>query len=210
MTTHLFHQILGYGYLAIFLIVFLQELGLPTPVPNEFSLYLFGYLSHQGNLQIGLVLLTAYLAELAGTILLFGFCYTLGPWFAKRIPSWIPFPRKKLMRFREQIRWGGSWRIFICRLTPFIKGYASAAAGLLRYPPRNYLGVALAAACLSTPVYVLAGWISAPYWRFFSPRMMSWTPWVFVLLALAISLLVHWGKSRKDAGPRPGQATIFP
>ncbi|MCX6740828.1 MAG: hypothetical protein NTY61_00295 [Candidatus Parcubacteria bacterium] len=34
-----------YGYLAIFFLVFLQEIGVPNPVPNELVLLFSGYLA---------------------------------------------------------------------------------------------------------------------------------------------------------------------
>ena len=41
-----------YGYWAIFILVFLQEAGLPNPIPNELVLGFSGFLSTQNRLEI--------------------------------------------------------------------------------------------------------------------------------------------------------------
>jgi membrane protein DedA with SNARE-associated domain len=48
-----------YGYLAIFVLIFLQETGVPNPVPNELVLMFSGYLVFTGILHLPLVLLAA-------------------------------------------------------------------------------------------------------------------------------------------------------
>ena len=48
-----------YGYLAIFVVTFLQETGVPNPVPNELVLMFSGYLVFTGILHLPLVLFAA-------------------------------------------------------------------------------------------------------------------------------------------------------
>jgi len=49
MSLTLSAYILKYGYIAIFSLVFLQEIGVPNPVPNEVVLLFSGYLSSVGK-----------------------------------------------------------------------------------------------------------------------------------------------------------------
>jgi membrane protein DedA with SNARE-associated domain len=49
MSSEVALYITKYGYLAIFLLVLLQELGLPNPVTNEFVLLFSGYLAFPGS-----------------------------------------------------------------------------------------------------------------------------------------------------------------
>ena len=50
MPEEVVYYITGYGYLAIFILVFLQEIGMPNPFPNELLLIFSGYLSFRGIL----------------------------------------------------------------------------------------------------------------------------------------------------------------
>ena len=48
MPDEVMQYIVKYGYLAIFVLVFLQEVGAPNPIPNELVLVLSGYLTFMG------------------------------------------------------------------------------------------------------------------------------------------------------------------
>ena len=70
MTDEFISGIIQYGYLAVFLLIFLQEIGFPSPIPNEFVLLFSGYLSYNGIISAPLAILTAIAGDLlAGTIL---------------------------------------------------------------------------------------------------------------------------------------------
>ena len=71
MTSELTLYITRYGYLAVFLLVLLQELGMPNPVTNELVLLFSGYLAFSGVLNLWLVFLTAVSADCIGTTILY-------------------------------------------------------------------------------------------------------------------------------------------
>ena len=52
-----------YGYLAIFILVILQETGMPNPIPNELLLLFSGYLVFKGIFSLPLLILTAASAD---------------------------------------------------------------------------------------------------------------------------------------------------
>lgn len=67
-----------YGYPAIFSLVFLQEIGVPNPVPNELVLLFSGYLAFLGALNFVLVFLTVVAADFIGTSILYLVFYFFG------------------------------------------------------------------------------------------------------------------------------------
>lgn len=86
MSSELALYIARYGYLAIFMLVLLQELGVPNPVTNEFVLLFSGYLAFAGILKFWLVLLTAVSADCIGTTILYAVFYAFGESIMKRRP----------------------------------------------------------------------------------------------------------------------------
>jgi membrane protein DedA with SNARE-associated domain len=64
-----------YGYLAVFLLVFLQEIGIPNPVPNELVLLFAGALTSVGGLSVWLMFFTAVAADVIGTTIVFSVFY---------------------------------------------------------------------------------------------------------------------------------------
>jgi membrane protein DedA with SNARE-associated domain len=181
MPSQLMHFFVLYGYLAIFLTVFLQEIGIPAVVPNEASLFFFGYLSYQGNLNLGIVLTISILSEVTGTVLVYAVFYLFGSILIRNRPNWLPIPLVRIREFKSKIIKRGSRAIFIGRVTPFLRGYTSVIAGLIRTPARKYSGIVFMAAICSTGTYVMAGWLLAPQWQAMAAFFKNLGNYVFVL-----------------------------
>ena len=96
MTSELNVYILQYGYLAIFILIFLQEIGVPNPIPNELVLLFSGYLSFAGVLNFPTVILVAALADFAGTNILYFVFLFFGAYIIKNKPGWFPISQKKI------------------------------------------------------------------------------------------------------------------
>lgn len=148
--------IFHYRYMTIFLLVLAQEIGIPTPIPNELVLAISGYLTLKGVLSLPLVLLIVASADFIGTNLLYFTFYLFGTYIIKHIP-WFPISKKKITNITQRISKGGIWIIFLCRLTPFIRGYSSIIMGLLQIKPGTFLPIAIITAALWSAEYIIAG-----------------------------------------------------
>ena len=71
MPEEVVNYITSYGYMAIFIMIFLQEIGMPNPFPNELLIIFTGYLSYKGLLIFPYVLITVVFADFTGTNILF-------------------------------------------------------------------------------------------------------------------------------------------
>src|SRR6516225_8382929 len=96
-------HIAEYGYIAIFLLVLLQELGVPNPVTNEFVLLFSGYLAYTGVLNLQLVVLTSVSADCIGTTILYALFYRFGEYLMDRRPRWFPISPKHIDRLKLMI-----------------------------------------------------------------------------------------------------------
>lgn len=162
MPESLIHFITSYGYLAIFGLVFLQEIGVPNPVPNELVMLFSGSLAVTGTLSFPLIFITAVSADILGTTVLYGVFYHFDPTLLRKLP--LPVSQEKIARLSEQISTRGYWGIFFGRLVPFVRGYTSVAAGLLHITPRIFLPCVIASAVLWSGGYVVVGSIVGNYW----------------------------------------------
>lgn len=154
-----------YGYLAIFVLVLVQEIGIPTPLPNELLMLFSGYLTYTKALNLYLVLLTVVSADFLGANILYGTFYFFGPAIIRNKPKWFPLSTEKINSISARINNGGLWSVFLGRITPFIRGYISVIVGLLHIKPKNYVPIAFITACLVTCTYVLIGHLLGPYWE---------------------------------------------
>jgi membrane protein DedA with SNARE-associated domain len=177
-----------YGYLAIFILVFLQESGFPNPIPNELVLLFSGYLVYSGIFHFYYVILAALAADFIGTCFLFFTFRAFGVQLLKHKPRWVPLTRSRIESFSHSLSEGGLSAIFIFRLTPFIRGYTSVVSGLIHVRIKHFLVIAIITATVWASGYILTGWILGPWWK----QIEQNPHWVrnLMLLILAIVLFL--------------------
>jgi membrane protein DedA with SNARE-associated domain len=190
MTEEIIQYVTHYGYLAIFILIFLQEIGMPNPFPNELLLMFSGYLSFKGLLFLPFVIATAFLADFLGTNLLYFIFYTTGTFILKRKPKWFPLSESVIGRLTKKISNGGQLSIFIFRLTPFTRGYASLITGLLQVKPKIFLPIAIFSAITWSSVYVVIGNLIGPSWDTYAIHTGSLKNVLLVLIAMAICVIL--------------------
>lgn len=166
MPEEIVNYVTSYGYCAIFVMVFLQETGIPVPFPNELLLMFSGYLTYKGFLYLPLVILTAFSADFIGTNILYFLFYKSGSIIIAKKPKWFHLSDRIIENLKKKISYGGQVTIYIFRLTPFTRGYASVISGLLQVKPKVFLPIAIYSAITWASVYVLLGHFLGPSWNF--------------------------------------------
>ncbi len=203
MPPELADYIVKYGYLAIFSLVFLQEIGIPNPVPNELVLLFSGFLASEGLLSFPVLFLVVVLGDFLGTTLLYSVFYVFGKKILEKKPRWIPIHKEHIERLSNFISKKNWWGIYLGRLIPYVRGYASVAAGLLQLKPKVFLTMVLLSAITWSGGYVIAGKIMGPYWQVFADKMGGASRIVYVVLGVLLvwyfgKQLMKWRKKHKD------------
>lgn len=186
-----------YGYLAIFSLVFLQEIGVPNPVPNELVLLFSGYLAYSGILSFPLVFFAVVAADFIGTSLLYFIFYFLESTFLKKAPKW--FPVKKVEKFTEKIAKKGMFSIYLGRLLPYARGYISVAAGLVRIPPKIFLITVFLSAVTWSGGYALAGRLLGKEWESFSAKFGTSEAIIITFLFIGIISFIFIKKNDQNS-----------
>jgi membrane-associated protein len=153
--------IVTYGYLAIFLVVLIQELGMPG-LPNELVLFYFGYIGSKAGLNYPLVIAHAIAADIAGSFLLYLLFYHGKNFLARIRPKWLPIPSQKIAALSVKITMHNGRHIFLAKLTPFVRSYLPVVAGLLQVQPVLYGRIIFVTAIIWS-----GGWITAGWWLHF-------------------------------------------
>jgi membrane protein DedA with SNARE-associated domain len=203
MSPTLSAYIIRYGYIAIFSLVFLQEIGVPNPVPNEVVLLFSGYLTAVGELDFTTVLVTAVAADTIGSSVLYLTFYYCGQRLLQKWPHVIA--PSTLAYLTARVSHQDRWSIYVGRLLPFLRGYTAVAAGLLGISPRIFCPAVLVSACTWSGGYVIAGKLLGQHF----PEVISKLGRGKVVLAGLTLLclsgflgphLYHWFKHRHSAG----------
>jgi membrane protein DedA with SNARE-associated domain len=187
MPEQVVYYVTRYGYLAIFVLVFLQEIGMPNPFPNELLLMFSGYLSFKGLLFLPYVILTVVCADFIGTNILYFIFYSAGAFIMQKKPKWIPLSDKMISRLSDRISKGGQLRIYIFRVTPFTRGYASVITGLLQIKPVIFLPLALISGFTWALVYVVIGYCIGPSWDLFTESIGSFKYLLLIVMGAVLS-----------------------
>jgi len=152
-----------YGYIIIFLCVFLQEIGVPNPITNELVLLFCGFLAYENILNIFKVFLVSVAGDLIGTCLLYAVFYFFSKWLILHGPGWLHLNGKKMQKLKVKISRKGFPAIITGRMIPFIRGYISVAAGILRIKPRIYLPSVIFSALIWSGGLVMFGMFFGHY-----------------------------------------------
>jgi len=179
-----------YGYLAIFTLVFLQEIGMPNPIPNELLLLLSGYLTFTGALRLPIVILVAVSADFIGTSILHTAFYFSGAYILQHKPRWLPIPMKTIYKLKERISRNGQSGIYIGRLTPFIRGYTSVIAGLLQIKSRVFLPIALITAIIWATTFIAAGIVLGPVWNLVAANISNFRYVMLLIFAFILMIII--------------------
>ncbi len=201
MPQEFIHFINQYGYFAIFALIFIQEIGIPTPIPNELLMLFSGYLSFSGTLNLYLLLFTIISADFLGASVLYTTFYFFGPYLLSHKPKWFPLSTQKINNLSAKVSNGGLWTIFLGRVTPFIRGYISVIVGLLHIKPKSYVPITFITACLVTCTYVTTGYFLGPYWGQVAGKLetVKYVVLAVIVLIAAFFIIRHFRRKKAAA-----------
>jgi membrane protein DedA with SNARE-associated domain len=186
-----------YGYLAIFVLILIQEIGVPNPIPVELLLFFTGYLSFKGLLLLPLVIIAGVTADFIGAIILYFLFLYSGTFLMRKKPKWVFISDKRIARFKEKISSGGNYSIFLFRLLSLTRGYTSIAVGLLGIRPGIYLPIVIISATSWTMIWATLGYLFGPSWNSIAKDIDSIKFIMLgILLVIAGIFIYKWFKKK--------------
>ncbi len=195
-----------WGYLAIFLLMLVEEAGVPLPLPNEAALLYAGYLASQGKLDANVAALTATLGAASGSAILYTLAKRGGRRLLRRFGRFVHLREERLDDAERWVKRFGPLSIPLARLTPGLRIYTTVLTGLLRAPFRVVLAAIVGASLIWSYFWVYLGKILGDRWEEAAhalERAGRWGVVAAVLLAVA-ALLVRWLRRRAGAARREG------
>ena len=150
-------QFIGHwGYVAIFVVVVLGNVGLP--LPEETILALAGYLVWRGELSLLPVLIVGIVAAVAGDNL----GYWLGRRFGRnalpRYARWVLGHPERLGSMETFVAQRGPFAVFVARFIPGVRFMAGPLAGGLGMHFMPFFAANVLGAVVYVPVAVAAGY----------------------------------------------------
>lgn len=126
--------IISHGPFVIFVVVLIEELGIPIPVPSDLLLLFSGSLVSHGQLNLVLTVATVVFAIVLGTTALYTVARRGGRPLLERYGSWIHLDESRISRAEQRLQVHGFWSLAALRLVPGLRPYSTMTAGILGLP----------------------------------------------------------------------------
>jgi membrane protein DedA with SNARE-associated domain len=190
-----------YGYIALFLLMLVEEAGIPLPLPNEVALMYAGYLAYKGELNANVAGLVATLGAASGSTILYLVARKGGRPLLRRLERFIHIKEERLDAAERWVMRFGMISIPLARLTPGLRIYTTVIAAILRVPLRVVAAAVVGASLIWSFGWIYLGQALGDRWeegaRAFerAGRLGIGA----VLLLLAIGLGIRWALRRRAA-----------
>ncbi|HEY5038666.1 MAG TPA: DedA family protein [bacterium] len=186
-----FQSLLGnYGYWAIFLVLFLNNFGLP--IPANTLLLGAGFLVGKGDFSFWPTVGTATGACFMGT----NCGYWLGRRYARHLLEkihWLRLTHERVRHMEHFFKRYGSKGVFFARFVGLLHPVIGILAGMGKTPGRSFLFYNLAGSAAYALLYTLAGDYLGQRWGFHKIWVFH-TTFYLLLLVIVLFLLSHfWG-----------------
>lgn len=145
-----------WGYPAIFVFVFLGNLGFP--VPEETILLLAGYLVWKGKLIFEVTTAVGIVSAIAGDNFGYWVGHRYGARALLRYGRWLFITPDRIDRMQRFMTRYGIAGIFLARFLPGLRFMAGPLAGTTSMPFRRFFLANLCGAVIYVPLMVMAGY----------------------------------------------------
>ena len=177
---------------GLFLVIFLEELGVPLPAPGDVAIMYGGYLTTAGAIPYPL----AYLAVVSGAVLGSACNLTIsrkyGRPFIQRFGKYVGVTEDRLVRAERLFKRWGPWAIIVGRHIPGMRIVLSALSGILGVPYRVFIPCVFISALIWAAIFLEIGRHVGPrireVFQLFPAHLIPW-----VLLGLGLLVIGYLG-----------------
>ena len=147
------------GYVGVITLTFVENLF--PPIPSELVIPLAGYVAAEGDMRVGLVIVTGTVGSLAGAIVWYVLGRRIGErrlraW-VDRHGKWLTLSGKDLDRSQMWFRRHGNAAVFFGRLMPGVRTFVSLPAGFTAMPVVPFLLYSALGTAMWTAALAYAG-----------------------------------------------------
>ena len=202
-------------YLGAFVGIFLEEAGVPLPVPGDVFIAALGASGRAGHASFLVTTLVVFAATMSGSTLLFELSRRVGHPLLRRVGHRFGFSGERADRAEVWLTTHGAVTVAFGRLVPGFRIVLTVAAGALRMGRLTFLVGAAAASVLWAALYYWLGYLlgagvtqmirSAAGRAFHDPEVAGAIVVVLLLAIGAVIGTVLW-KRRNREGPAAATA----
>jgi len=151
-----------HGLLAAFVLILIEEAGVPVPVPGDILMLLLGVRVRQGQVSVWQAILVPEAATIVGATLLYTVAARAGYGLVHRYGRFLHLSPTRLERAERWLRRHGPAAVLAGRLAPGLRIATALVCGVLAVPARQFVPAMSLGALLYISVYVGLGYWLGP------------------------------------------------
>jgi len=194
-------------YLALFLLLFIEEAGIPLPAPGDTIILLAGAEVANGRASAPSVVSLVVLATLCGSSILYWVSRLGGMTVLGRLCRFAHIPEERVEGVGRWLRSHPGPVIVFGRLTPGFRTITSIAAGTFGVAYLPFLVYTGISATIWAILYLILGAAISDFYRTVAAYLFRPSPLALGLLAFVLSAAgtAIWQWRRRLSGPKPAQ-----
>jgi membrane protein DedA with SNARE-associated domain len=163
LTTTVWWLLDEHGLLVSFVLLLLEESGMPPIIPGDLLMVLVGVQAAQGKLWLPAGLALLEVATVIGGSVLYGLSAWGGHAIVQRVGPYVGATPERLQRIDDSLKWHGGAAIVLGRLVPSLCILTAVAAGLVAYPYWRFLPALAIGGFIHLLIFVMLGyWVGLP------------------------------------------------
>ncbi|MBV9327106.1 MAG: DedA family protein [Chloroflexi bacterium] len=179
-----------HGLLAGFVVILIEEMGVPVPVPGDFLMIGLGVHAREGHVALWQALLVMEVATLTGASILYFVSLRAGRDLVYRYGRYIHLTPARLDKAELWLRQRGPLAIVVGRVTPGLRMATVIASGIFGVPYHQFLPALAVGGFAYIVLYTLLGYfVGPPVLRIVEGIHL---PLGLVGSVLPLALLVFW------------------
>jgi membrane protein DedA with SNARE-associated domain len=192
-----------HGLLAAFVVLLIEEAGVPVPVPGDVLMLILGVRARQGTVQLWEAIAVVELGTIIGSTFLYFAARLAGRGLVYRYGRFIRLTPERLDSAERWLKQHGSRAVFLGRLLPGLRIVTAVACGVFEVPFRVFFPAMSLGALLYIMVYTLLGY-------FLGPPVLTVLEKIHIPFGLLgslvpLSLILLWTfRARQGLGRRTG------
>lgn len=188
--------VIQYGYIGIFILLFVGVFGLP--IPDEILLAFVGYLIATGEMQFIPTLVSAFLGAMGGITLSYGLGHTAGIVAVEKYGPRINLTAAKMDQVHHWFARMGRWTLVFGYFFPGFRHLTALVAGSSKLEYPIFAVFAYIGALLWTSTYILLGYILGERWASVSEQIHDQLLLLCgFLLLVGIAYYIFWQRRLK-------------
>lgn len=160
---HLVTRFTDHFYLALFLLMIIDTMGLP--LPSEVPLLYGGYLIAQNEIEMLPAAVLAATGALLGSMLAYVVSRSVGRAAVLRWGRYVLITEDHLHASERWFERRGPAAVFICRMIPLARTLISIPAGIAEMPPTRFAIYSFSGSLPWAFGLLAAGWALGPRWK---------------------------------------------